>query len=719
MMKRLSRFSGFIVVSVAILLASAGLHAQQAGTTLEGILHIVWGDPHPTLGSGGATLYSLALSDGTTIPLQMTGQDSVAAYYFGKRVSVSGRVVPNQFATTNSQNPSALVVDTIAPVAGTITPGQTPQDQTPSASVLGTRKVIYLLVKFSDDVAVPHPPVFYTDLLNPDTPPAGELFPATVNGFFKKTSWNQFSWVGFVGGMGGVGAPGGWLTLPGTKSHYANCGGNSSCASLTLLGDDATALGRAQGINFTTYDNINFVLSNDLDCCAWGGSYYSTVDGKTYGATWEPPWGQEAGTYSHEMGHSIGLPHSGWVYYAYDSPWDIMSDRTAANTVACGSYISKNAFGNTVYCDEPGDGYIAAHKDFLGWIPLVNEVVTSTSSTGTWTIEADALPLGSFAKIIKICITGLPCTGATAHYFTVEARVKGLGTTSQFDNGIPGEGIIIHEFLGNRAPISGACYFNSQSGWAVPIDSTPGDYDSVACNAGGRSYPNYALFNAQWLPGQTYTNGTYGLSIAVVSRAGSTFVVSINGGTSYMLTVTKSGTGSGTVTSTPTGINCGVTCSASFAGGTPVSLAAAPAAGSIFTGWSGGACAGTGTCPVTMNSALSVTATFTPDHAPGAPTGVTTTPGPGKATINFTAPADHGGSAITGYTATCVAAGQPTKTASGTSSPITVSGLVGGVVYSCSVAASNGAGTGASSVSVPVQVLPNRGIAPILLLLLE
>ena len=79
--------------------------------------------------------------------------------------------------------------------------------------------------------------------------------------------------------------------------------------------------------------------------------------------------------------------------------------------------------------------------------------------------------------------------------------------------------------------------------------------------------------------------------------------------TNYTLTVAKSGTGSGTVTSTPAGINCGATCSASFTSGTSVSLTATPAAGSTFTGWNG-PCSGTGTCTVTMNSAISVTATF-------------------------------------------------------------------------------------------------------------
>src|SRR5262249_1973670 len=53
------------------------------------------------------------------------------------------------------------------------------------------------------------------------------------------------------------------------------------------------------------------------------------------------------------------------------------------------------------------------------------------------------------------------------------------------------------------------------------------------------------------------------------------------------------------------------TCSAPFASGTAVTLTATSAAGSTFTGWSGG-CIGTATtCTVTMSAAPSVTATFT------------------------------------------------------------------------------------------------------------
>jgi endoglucanase len=99
-----------------------------------------------------------------------------------------------------------------------------------------------------------------------------------------------------------------------------------------------------------------------------------------------------------------------------------------------------------------------------------------------------------------------------------------------------------------------------------------------------------------------------GISQAVIAGTYLSPFVS-QGGTSNALTVARAGTGSGTITSSPSGINCGSTCSASYASGTSVTLTAAAASASTFAGWSG-ACAGTGTCTVSMTAARSVTATF-------------------------------------------------------------------------------------------------------------
>jgi uncharacterized delta-60 repeat protein len=76
------------------------------------------------------------------------------------------------------------------------------------------------------------------------------------------------------------------------------------------------------------------------------------------------------------------------------------------------------------------------------------------------------------------------------------------------------------------------------------------------------------------------------------------------------LSVAKTGAGSGTVTSTPTGIDCGAACSSELDEGTEVTLTATPAPGSIFTGWSGASCFGTGLCEVRLWSDTHLTANF-------------------------------------------------------------------------------------------------------------
>ena len=76
----------------------------------------------------------------------------------------------------------------------------------------------------------------------------------------------------------------------------------------------------------------------------------------------------------------------------------------------------------------------------------------------------------------------------------------------------------------------------------------------------------------------------------------------------FLLTVSKSGTGAGTVSAV--GIACGADCTEPFAQNTIVVLTATAAAGSTFAGWSGGGCAGVLTCRVTVSAAVTVTAQF-------------------------------------------------------------------------------------------------------------
>lgn len=93
-------------------------------------------------------------------------------------------------------------------------------------------------------------------------------------------------------------------------------------------------------------------------------------------------------------------------------------------------------------------------------------------------------------------------------------------------------------------------------------------------------------------------------------------------------------------------------------------------------------------------SGLAITNNVAAPVAPGAPTIGTATAGDASASVTFTAPASNGGAAITGYTVTSSPGG---ITATGTSSPINVTGLTNGTAYTFTVTATNSAGTGAAS----------------------
>jgi hypothetical protein len=103
-----------------------------------------------------------------------------------------------------------------------------------------------------------------------------------------------------------------------------------------------------------------------------------------------------------------------------------------------------------------------------------------------------------------------------------------------------------------------------------------------------------------------------------------------------------------------------------------------------------------------------VTPTAPGPTVPGAPTGVSAARGNGQATVRFTPPASTGGSSILDYTATC-----GTKSKTGTSSPLVVTGLTNGITVGCTVKARNVVGSGpASSPAVVVKpaTVPGRPV---------
>ena len=117
--------------------------------------------------------------------------------------------------------------------------------------------------------------------------------------------------------------------------------------------------------------------------------------------------------------------------------------------------------------------------------------------------------------------------------------------------------------------------------------------------------------------------------------------------------------------------------------------------------------------PVTQSFSITAAA----PQPPGPPTNVLITAGQGSAMINFSAPS---GSTIAYYTASCAAIDQTTRTATGSTSPLTVKNLTGGVLYQCTLTATDGDGlTSIASASTPVTPAKKSSLTPILMLLLD
>ncbi len=141
---------------------------------------------------------------------------------------------------------------------------------------------------------------------------------------------------------------------------------------------------------------------------------------------------------------------------------------------------------------------------------------------------------------------------------------------------------------------------------SVFIESPPG-------NSSVSSQPVSARID---LPATVNATAAAAVSAAIDIPASSSITVCeavavrIMSATEKALTIVKTGAGSGTVVSTPAGITCGANCTQAFTTNTVVTLTATPVTNSLFAGWSGGGCSGTGACTVTMSSDLVVTAQF-------------------------------------------------------------------------------------------------------------
>jgi hypothetical protein len=243
-------------------------------------------------------------------------------------------------------------------------------------------------------------------------------------------------------------------------------------------------------------------------------------------------------------------------------------------------------------------------------------VIKTGAGSGSVTSTPEGIDCGtsctaSYPFRATVILTAMPSTGSTFTGWS-GSGAGGCPGTDACTVTITGTTFVTATF--DVAPIFTLAVIRAGTGRGK-VTGTPAGIDcGTSCSAshfGGTTVTLTATPDADSTFGGWSGGGCAGTDTCVVTMSAATTVTATFNVKSFTLMVSKIGTGSGTVTSGSAGVDCGATCSATYDSGTTVSLTASAADGSTFGGWSGGGCAGTDTCTVTMSAATTVTATFT------------------------------------------------------------------------------------------------------------
>lgn len=416
-------------------------------------------------------------------------------------------------------------------------------------------------------------------------------------------------------------------------------------------------------------------------------------------------------------------------------------DYVATSSLALGGGTIRDAAGNdaTLTLASPGAANSLGNNKALvidGVAPSVSSIVVSGSPTAAATSV-------NFTVTFSESVTGVStddfALGITGTANGTIASVSGSGSSFTVTvSGIVGNGTIkvnlnastnIADAAGNAGPVA----YTSGATHTVAIP-TVSDAPTIGTATAGDGQVSIAFTAPVNNGGSAITGYTVTSNPGNITAGGNGFTTSpivvtgLTNGTAYTFTVkATNGVGDSVVSvasnsATPKG-NQTITFpnpGAQNFGTAPDLSSTASATSALavsFTSSTTGVCTITsggtltfvtaGSCTIdavqagntAWNAATTVTQTFTVNAiVPDAPTIGTATVGDTEATVTFTAPASTGGAAIiaSGYTVTANPGG---ATGTGSSSPITVTGLTNGVAYTFTVTATNSAGTGAASVA--------------------
>lgn len=229
----------------------------------------------------------------------------------------------------------------------------------------------------------------------------------------------------------------------------------------------------------------------------------------------------------------------------------------------------------SVSCAAPG--YCSAVGTYYDDTNTIQGLLL-TETAGTWASGVEALPAN-------------PDDGLSVSAGPSSVSCPSPGTCSAVGTYVDGSGHEVGLLLSENA-----------GDWSTGVEaSLPADAQTPTSSLDSVSCPSPGNCTAA---GHYYADATSGSFSVQGLLIGDTSPV-------VRLEISKKGTGSGAVSDLKAGVDCGSSCSASFAAGASLTLTATPSAGSRFSGWSGGGCSGTDSCP--MNDVVSdraVTASF-------------------------------------------------------------------------------------------------------------
>jgi hypothetical protein len=159
------------------------------------------------------------------------------------------------------------------------------------------------------------------------------------------------------------------------------------------------------------------------------------------------------------------------------------ADPTGPNPLSSSNWVKNDPY------ECIADHTIAYHKDLEGWIPSNRKYVAASNSDKTIPIDRLGQALTD-APMSNYLMAQVPIKGSSTQFYTVEAR-RFAGYDKHANGRIPGEAIVIHK-----------------------VDTTLPDRNAkVVDSSTTDKNPNDA--GAMWLPGETYTDKTNGITISI------------------------------------------------------------------------------------------------------------------------------------------------------------------------------------------------------------